>query len=81
MGHTTASRDDSPKPRHSKLSINDSIKVPSFVLSIFGSRVCNASLKAGTNPPRDRLRSRRDGVAGCPSGMPNVPSRIQDLKD
>jgi hypothetical protein len=81
IGHTTASRDGSPKPRHSKPSINDSAKVPSLVLSIFGSRVCKASLKAGMNPPRDRLRSRRCGVAGCPSGMPNEPSRIQDLKD
>jgi hypothetical protein len=81
MGHTTASRDGSPKPRHSNPSINDSDKVPSLVRSIFGSRVCIASLKAGTNPPPDRLRSSRWGVAACPSGIPSVPSRIQYLKD
>jgi hypothetical protein len=81
IGQTTASRDGSPKPRHSNPSINDSVKVPSLMLRIFGSRVCSASRKAGTNPPRDRLRSRRLGAAGCPSGTPNVPSKIQDLKD
>ncbi len=81
MGHTTASRDGSPKPPHSNPSINDSDKVPSLVRRTFGSRVCIASLKAGTNPPPDLLRSNRCGVAGCPSGIPRVPSRTQYLKD